>query len=163
MRVGNRVRRWEAKRRAHGGCISCCEPALPGRVRCEGCLQKRRRWNRAQYQPVTRPITREDVVRDLQAVAARLKVRIVTTNLYRQEGSYCLSDAVRRQIGPWSAFCVEAGLLPTYRGCRGIDRTPCARCQRVRVVHGRHTPWCYECKRTMRRRKTEYGRQDVVA
>lgn len=150
-------RRWECKRRSEGGCISCRYPASPGMVRCESCRRKRRGSRKHDV----RAISRVDVLADLQAVAARLGRKIITTNLYKREGSYCLSDSVMRKVGAWSDLCVEAGLLPTYRGCRGVDRQPCRRCQRETVFYTTAQRWCYECRRTVNRRKTEYGRMDV--
>ena len=35
-------KRWVARQRAKGGCLSCASPAAPGRARCLRCLDKAR-------------------------------------------------------------------------------------------------------------------------
>lgn len=113
-----RRQRYRVRRRAVGGCVSCAQPALPGRTRCETHAAKHR-LSAGPAKKGYQAVTREQVLADVQAVAQRLHVRIVTTRLYQREGSFCLTSPLRRRIGSWSALCVEAGLLPTYRGCRG--------------------------------------------
>lgn len=102
-------------------------------------------------------ITKAMLLADLAAVATRLGVRRVTSTLYRQEGAFTWTFWLRRRIGfiSWSQLCCEAGLLPTVRGCRGIDRRPCHRCGRERNYYGTGDRWCKTCRKTLRRRKTE--------
>ncbi len=100
-------------------------------------------------------ITRDMVLTDLQAVARRLGVRRVSSSLYRLEGSFSLTVHIERRIGiSWSAFCVEAGLLPVGRGVRGIDTGIC-RCGRSFPIYpNRAQRSCWRCRRARRRADT---------
>lgn len=149
-----RRQRYRVRRRAVGGCVSCAQPALPGRTRCATHAAKHR-LSAGPAKKGYQAVTREQVLADVQAVAQRLHVRIVTTRLYQREGSFCLTSPLRRRIGSWSALCVEAGLLPTYRGCRGIDRRPCKRCGKVCVWYGLEQRWCPACRDIVQTRTSE--------
>jgi hypothetical protein len=37
------------RKKARGECYDCFDKARPGRVRCESCLVKRRKWERERY------------------------------------------------------------------------------------------------------------------
>lgn len=150
-----RRRRWVEKRKREGGCISCRRAAMPGHIRCEDHHGKHNAGSHRRGVARVAPISRGQVIVDLQAIARRLQVRIVSTNLYRREGSFALTDSLMRRVGSWASVCLDAGLLPTKRGCRGIDRRPCQRCGEVCVYYGSGQVWCPECRRTLRRRRTE--------
>jgi len=113
----------------------------------------------------TPEVTLAHLLTDLHGLAQRLRCRRISSTLYRREGGFCWTTKLKRRVGnlTWSEVCQLAGLLPTARGCRGIDRRPCTRC-------GRQTNWygpgsdglCKECRHTIRRRKTCLGWEDAA-
>lgn len=143
---------WVAKRKAAGGCVSCAQPALPGFSRCQKHRDAHRLSDR-KGQPKREPITREMVIENLKQVAARLGARRISKNLYEREGNFSISYYLTRRLGPWPQVCVDAGLLPTYKGCKGIDIRPCTRCQKDTIWYSKEQRYCYECRRTVNRRK----------
>lgn len=173
MTAVERTRQWRRGQKEKGLCERCTKPV---KIRRDGkrmslcaehlvILAQRNRDIRRGYRPQsTRSvITKDMLLHDLRCVAERLRARRVSMPLYEREGSFHPTSLMRRLKARWSDVCVEAGLLPTYRGCRGVDEFSC-RCGRVAPVYlGREQDQCCECRKSKRKRKTEYGRLDVVA
>lgn len=169
-----RTKRWVARQKLIGGCQRCTKPAKrrPDGRPMSMCAEhlaiiaqywRDRRDGRAPIS--TRSvITKEMLVHDLQCVATRLGARRVSMPLYELEGSFSPKVLLDRRIQQrWSEVCVEAGLLPTYRGCRGIDERIC-RCGRTFPVYvGREHQTCAECRRVVRKRKTGWPVDGVHA
>ncbi|MDO8357268.1 MAG: hypothetical protein Q7U76_12830 [Nitrospirota bacterium] len=151
---------WRETHRALGLCSRCNEPAVVGRAKCQRHLDKDlgHYYAKQGRRPVSvrEVITKAILLDDLKAVAARLGWRRITWTTYQREGSFSPSTKLMKRVGmPWSAVCVEAGLLPTAPGCKGIDQRPCRRCQKVCNYYGPETAWCKQCRRTVRRRTQE--------
>lgn len=163
--AAGRYQRWVAQQKIRGLCQRCTKPV---KRRADGramsmcadhlaTLTQYWRDRRGGRQPVsTRSIiTKAMLVHDLRCVANRLNARRVSILLYEREGSFSPRILLERRITQrWSELCVEAGLLPTYRGCRGIDDRRCA-CGRMFPVYlGREQRQCAGCRRKVRARKT---------
>jgi len=100
-------------------------------------------------------ITKEMLLHDIKCVAERLGVRRLSMTLYEFEGSFSPKVLLDRRIKQrWSELCVEVGLLPTYRGCRGIDERTCACGNTFPVYFGREHHLCADCRCGARKRKT---------
>jgi hypothetical protein len=97
-------------------------------------------------------ITRQQFIHDLRCVAKRLNVRRISRALYAREGSFSPFNRRFARRGQWSALCLEAGLLRTGLGTKGIDERPCTRCRiRTAFIHeGREQTLCCECRKRHR-------------
>lgn len=151
---------WRAAHQAQGLCRRCNARAVDGRTKCQRHLDA----DLARYyvQQGKRPvrvreiITKAMLLHDLLAVSVRLGWRRITWTTYRREGSFYPSSKLRKRIGlSWSDLCVEAGLLKTGPGCKGIDQRPCQRCRKMCNYYGAGQCWCKTCRQTVRRRTTE--------
>jgi hypothetical protein len=160
-----RTQQWRRAQKTQGLCQRCTKPAKrkPSGQPMSLCadhlaiVARYRADRRHGRTPVsTRSvITKDMLLHDIKCVAARLKIRRVSITLYEQEGSFSPKVLLDRRIKQsWSALCVEVGLLPTFRGCRGIDEKVCRCGRRYPVYRGREQDRCWRCRQVARKRTT---------
>lgn len=167
MTANAHAARWRQEQVKNGGCARCARPAKrrsDGRTMslCAEHLAYVAASAFAQRNGLPRPscrqvITKAMLLHDLRCVARRLGARRVTMPLYEQHGSFSPKNILSRRIHQrWGEICVEAGLLPTFRGSRGIDEKACA-CGRTYIVYlgSEKCTRCYRCNAVARKRVCE--------